>query len=162
MALAIDAESCYRRYGPMVLRRCRHLLGDEDRAIDAMQDVFVQLLVHRERLEDKGLSSLLYRIATNVCLNRLRSRRRRPEDPDAELLNRIASMDVDTDRRADARSVLTRLFKREQESTRTIAVLHLLDGMTLEEVAGEVGLSVSGVRKRLRGLRAQLHAMEGP
>jgi len=146
----------------MVLRRCRHLLGDEDRAIDAMQDVFVQLLVHRERLEDKGLSSLLYRIATNVCLNRLRSRRRRPEDPDAELLNRIASMDVDTDRRADARSVLTRLFKREQESTRTIAVLHLLDGMTLEEVAGEVGLSVSGVRKRLRGLRAQLHAMEGP
>ena len=37
-----------------------------------------------------------------------------------------------------------------------MAVLHYRDGMTLEEVAGEVGLSVSGVRKRLRGLRARL------
>ena len=48
-----------------------------------MHDVFVQLLVHHERLVDHGASSLLYRIATNVCLNRLRSRARRPEDPDS-------------------------------------------------------------------------------
>jgi DNA-directed RNA polymerase specialized sigma24 family protein len=32
--------------------------------------------------------------------------------------------------------------------------------MTLEEVASEVGMSVSGVRKRLAKLRAKLHAME--
>ena len=37
-----------------------------------------------------------------------------------------------------------------------MALLHYVDGMTLEEVAEEVGMSVSGVRKRLRGLRAQL------
>ena len=160
--MAIDAERCYHRYGPMVLRRCRQLLGDEERAVDAMQDVFVQLLVHRERLEDQGLSSLLYRIATNVCLNRLRSRRRRPEDPDAELLNRIAALHPDSDDRAHAGHLLSRLFGRQQESTRTIAVLHLLDGLTLEEVADTVGLSVSGVRKRLRGLREQLLALEAP
>ena len=39
--------------------------------------------------------------------------------------------------------------------------MHLLDGFTLEEVAEEVGMSVSGVRKRLRGLRASLHELEG-
>jgi RNA polymerase sigma-70 factor (ECF subfamily) len=38
--------------------------------------------------------------------------------------------------------------------------LHLLDGLTLEEVAQEVGLSVSGVRKRLRTLRAHVEALE--
>jgi RNA polymerase sigma-70 factor (ECF subfamily) len=38
-----------------------------------------------------------------------------------------------------------------------MAMLHYVDGMTLAEVADEVGMSVSGVRKRLRGLRAQLH-----
>ena len=38
-------------------------------------------------------------------------------------------------------------------SSRTIAVLHYIDGLTLEQVAGETGLSVSGVRKRLRRLR---------
>jgi len=32
--------------------------------------------------------------------------------------------------------------------------------MTLEETAREVGLSVSGVRKRLRGLSSVLHELE--
>jgi RNA polymerase sigma-70 factor (ECF subfamily) len=41
-------------------------------------------------------------------------------------------------------------------------VLHYVDGLTLEQVAREVGLSVSGVRKRLRGLRRTLAAMEKP
>lgn len=40
-------------------------------------------------------------------------------------------------------------------------MLHLIDGMTHEEVAAEVGMSVSGVRKRLAGLRSHLHELEG-
>jgi RNA polymerase sigma-70 factor (ECF subfamily) len=38
--------------------------------------------------------------------------------------------------------------------------LHYVDGMTLEQVANEVSMSVSGVRKRLRGLRASLQELE--
>ena len=37
-----------------------------------------------------------------------------------------------------------------------MAVMHHVDGMTLEQVARECGLSVSGVRKRLRRLRETL------
>jgi RNA polymerase sigma-70 factor (ECF subfamily) len=158
--MAIDVEETYKRHGPMVLRRCRSLLRDEQQAVDAMHDVFVQLLVHRERLVDKGACSLLWRIATNVCLNRIRSRKRRPEDPQSELLAQIAAHD-DAESRGVARVVLDRLFAREPVSTGTMAVMHLVDGMTLEEVAESVGLSVSGVRKRLRTLRAGVMAREG-
>lgn len=158
--MAIDVEDHYLRYGPMVLRRCRSLLRDEQQAVDAMQDVFVQLLTHRERLGDHGASSLLWTIATNVCLNKLRSRRRRPEDPASALLAEIAAAD-DGESRGLARALLERMFAREPASTGTIAVLHLLDGMTLQEVAEVVGLSVSGVRKRLRTLRAGVPALEG-
>jgi RNA polymerase sigma-70 factor (ECF subfamily) len=158
-ALAIDVEACYRRYGPMVLRRCRFLLRDEERAVDAMQDVFVHLLNHQEGLTQVAPSSLLHRMATNVCLNRLRSERRRPSDSDEALLLRIASLE-DLESRMGAAAVLDRLFGREQVSTRTIAVLHLVDGMTYEQVAREVGLSVSGVRKRLRTLRTHLEELE--
>jgi RNA polymerase sigma-70 factor (ECF subfamily) len=157
--VAIDVDAAYRRYGPMVLRRCRFMLRDEERAVDAMQDVFVQLLRHGG-LEATALSSLLHRIATNVCLNRMRGESRRPADRDEELLQRIASAE-DLEGRATAAGVLARLFGGEQESTRTIAVLHLVDGMTLEETAAEMGLSVSGVRKRLRNLRAHLVELEG-
>lgn len=157
--MAIDVEAAYRRYGPMVLRRCRTMLRDEQQATDAMQDVFVQILRNHERLEDRGMSSLLYRVATNVCLNRIRSSKRRPEDAQSDLLARIADASGD-ESRTQARAMLDRVLSREPISTTTIAVLHLHDGMTLQEVADTVGLSVSGVRKRLRKLKASLQELE--
>jgi RNA polymerase sigma-70 factor (ECF subfamily) len=124
-----------------------------------MHDVFVQVLSRAGELADQAPSSLLFRIATNVCLNRIRSRRRRPEDGDPELLVQIAQ-DTDPAARSAARAALDALFRHEPEDTAVIAVLHLHDRMTLQEVAAEVGLSVSGVRKRLEKLRMKLHALE--
>lgn len=153
----MEVEALYRQYGPLVLRRCRSLLRNEEQAVEAMQDTFVQVL-RRPSLEADSPPSLLYRVATNTCLNEIRRRKRHPETPDEELLQRIA--DAPEEDSTIARQLLQRLFAQEQESTRTIAVLHLLDGMTLEEVAVEVGLSVSGVRRRLRVLRAHVHELE--
>jgi RNA polymerase sigma-70 factor (ECF subfamily) len=156
---ALDVEALSLRYAPMVLRRCRRLLRNEDEALDACQDVFVRLLVHRERLDATYPSSLLFRMATNVCLNRIRDRARRPETADEALLAAIASAES-PGARSESRMLLGRLFGRQQASTRTIAVLHYLDGLTLEEVARETRLSVSGVRKRLRKLRDTLTDMD--
>jgi RNA polymerase sigma-70 factor (ECF subfamily) len=157
----LDIEGLCERFGPMVLRRCRRLLRDEDEAMDACQEVFVRLLEHRDRLEARYPSSLLYRIATNFCLNRIRDRRRRPETVEEEQLLRIACAE-EPGAGSEARLRLFRLFQRHPESSRTIAVLHHLDGLTLEQVAEMVGLSVSGVRRRLRLLRADLTDMEKP
>jgi RNA polymerase sigma-70 factor (ECF subfamily) len=159
MDAALDVEALAERYGPMVLRRCRQLLRDEDEAMDASQDVFVRLLEHRERLRARYPSSLLYRIATNVCLNRIRDNGRRATTTDDEFLVRIASAET-AGALTEARLTLDRLFGRHPVSSGTIALLHHLDGLTLEQVAEVVGLSVSGVRKRLRALRHTLVALE--
>jgi RNA polymerase sigma-70 factor (ECF subfamily) len=156
---ALDIEDLTRRYGPMVLRRCRRLLRDEDEAMDACQDVFVRLIEGRERLNARHPSSLLYTMATNLCLNRIRDRRRRPTSEDEETLLRIASAER-PGAAVEARTLLDRLFGRHPASSRTIAVLHYLDGLTLDEVAEQVGMSVSGVRWRLRGLRQSLTSGE--
>jgi RNA polymerase sigma-70 factor, ECF subfamily len=155
----LDVGALSRRFGPMVLRRCRQLLRNEDEALDAAQDVFVRLIERRQRLDARYPSSLLYRIATNVCLNRIRDRTRRPETSDEEKLFAIARAE-EPGAASDARLLLDRLFNRHPESSRTMAVLHYVDGLTLEQVAGETGLSVSGVRKRLRNLRHTLSEME--
>jgi RNA polymerase sigma-70 factor (ECF subfamily) len=157
--VTIDVEDSYRRYGPQVLRRCRFLLRDEEKAVDAMHDVFVELLKRRQGLRDVALSSLLHQVATHVCLNRLRGERRRPEDAEDERVLRIASSE-DVEGRTLAQRALEILFGRAPMSSRDIAVLHYVDGMTLEQTAREVGLSVSGVRKRLRGLSATLGELE--
>lgn len=157
----MDVDMLYRRYGPMVMRRCRQLLGDEDEALDATQDVFVRLLTRRDRLRDYAPCSLLYRMATNLCLNRIRDARRRKTTANSTLLEQIACWE-DVEGQIEARTVLAKLFGQQRESTRTMAVLYYVDGMTLQEVAREVGMSVSGVRKRLLGLRAALQKMEKP
>ena len=163
--MGLDVEGSYLRYGPLVLRRCRRLLRHDAQAQDAMQDVFVSLLRHEARLDDSALSALLLRMATNVCLNKLRTERRHPEDRDDELLQRIAAVDEDdAESSTVARNLLAKLFRADDPlaaSTRTIATMHLVDGLTLEEVAREAGLSVSGVRKRLRTLRGRLQELEG-
>ena len=123
--------------------------------LDACQDVFVRLIEQRARLDAEYPSSLLYRMATNICLNRIRDRGRRPEDQDEERLQAIARLE-EPGGVSHARLWLEWLFERHPESSRTIAVLHFMDGLTLEQVAAETGLSVSGVRKRLSKLRQDL------
>ena len=155
----LEVAALSQRYGPMVLRRCRRLLRDEEEALDACQDVFVRVLERRGRLDARYPSSLLFRIATHVCLNRIRDRGRRPEDQDDIRLNAIACAGPPGGE-SEARMILDRLFNRYPDSSRTIAVLHYVDGLTLEQVASEIGLSVSGVRKRLRRLRETVRELE--
>lgn len=161
--MAVDIDSLYRKHGPMVLRRCRRLLREEAKAVDAMHDVFVEILRRKDTLEATSPAGLLLTTATNLCLNRLRSMRRKPEDREEEMLFHIASLgrEADAESRSLAVRILDRLFAGQPQSTQLIAVLHYVDRLTLEEVAAEVGMSVSGVRKRLRTLKARLPAITG-
>ena len=137
------------------LRRHVELAGDA---------ALTALLRSEDRLSDEAPAGLLLRVATNLCLNRLRARRRRPEDSNDDLLSRIATTADAGEARASARNLLGRLFGADDPlaaSTATLAVMHLCDGLTLEETAREAGLSVSGVRKRLQRLRERLAALEG-
>ncbi len=148
----VDIEACYQKYAPMILRRCRSFFRDEDSALDAMQDVFVNLLRYQNKIKDQYLSSLLYRIATNICLNKIRSQKRRSEVSDELTLQKLSSLDPELVR-LEPKEILEQIFANEDEETRVLAVMYYLDGMTLEEVGGEFNLSISGVRKRLLTLQ---------
>lgn len=158
-----DLNELYKQYAPMVLRRCKALLKDSEAAMDIMQNVFMNVARKKDQLDMKYPSSLLYRIATNLCLNYIRDNKRLINESfqgeDDEFLVRIATVESDENRNT-AKLLLDKLFGRNLETTKTIAVLHYLDGFTLEETAQEVGMSVSGVRKRLRNLRSELKQLE--
>lgn len=122
--------------------------------MDVCQDVFVRVLERRAWLNVTYPSSLLFRMATNLSLNRIRDKRRAALPVDNDLLDTIACAD-ETAERSLASALLDRVFGRHPESSRTMAVLHHIDGLTLEEVARETGFSISGVRKRLRALKLE-------
>lgn len=157
--MRVDVHDWYERFGPMVQRRCRGLLKDDEEAFEVTQDVFVEVLRRADTLHVDAPSSFLYKTATNLSLNRIRSRKRRPADADTEVVERIAAA-PEAENRSLIHLVLAKVFARELPNTRELAVMHLVDGMTLEEVAKESGLSVSGVRKRLRTLKAHVQELE--
>jgi RNA polymerase sigma factor (sigma-70 family) len=151
----IDIEAYYSRYGPMVLRRCRRMLKDEQSAFDAMHEVFLKVLSNQSRLTGAYPSALLYRIATNVCLNKIRDDRKHAI---SEYLSILCNMSFFENQKEDAtaRHLLEYVIEKEKESTRKIAVMHFINGMTIKEIAQTLKLSVSGVHKHLEKLRRKI------
>jgi RNA polymerase sigma factor (sigma-70 family) len=155
IAQEIDIEAYYTRYGPMVLRRCRRLLKDEQSAFDAMQEVFLKVLLARDRLTGTYPSALLYRIATNHCLNRIREERRPGTGEYRDILHHLSYFNNPEDS-VVAGNLLDCVLKEAKESTRQVAVMYFVDGMTIKEIAATVKLSISGVHKRLEKLRRRI------
>ena len=148
-----DFENLYRQYGPMVLRRCRFILKNEEKALDAMQDTFVRLIERKEKITNV-CSSLLYTMATNVCLNKIRSDKLRtgPEfDVIAEIVEDTAS--AEGTEQIETSILLDCIFSERDTKDRQIAILHYVDGYTLEETSAKMKMSVSGIRKRLEKLK---------
>lgn len=144
--MKLDIEALYRRYGDLVLGRCRSLLGNEADARDAVQEVFLRAHRYQDSFRgDSSPSTWLFRMATNHCLNVLRTRRRRPEDPVEEL---DWAPDTVLDRVA-LRDLVHRLLVDQDERTRECVVYHYADGMTHDEVGELLGISGAAVRKRL-------------
>jgi RNA polymerase sigma-70 factor (ECF subfamily) len=155
--VTIDIDDCYKKYAPMIFHRCLGMLGNEDDALDAAQDVFVKLLRYRQRLHGRFLSSLLYTIATNTCLNRLRQRKQQGVPVPETLFPAATDPEF---ARVEAGMLMDAVLENESESDRAICFMYHRDGMTLQEIGSLIGLSVSGVRKRLLafGERAKLKA----
>lgn len=148
-----DFAELYQKYGPMVLRRCREILKDEEKALDAMQDTFLKIIQNKCKIKEV-CSSLFYVTATRVCLNKIRSEKLRV-GPD---FNIIAETMVDDfseleKEKIEANIILHNIFEGRDSKDKLIATLHFVDGFTLEETAEQVGMSVSGIRKRISELR---------
>jgi RNA polymerase sigma-70 factor (ECF subfamily) len=127
-------------------------LGDEARAVEVMQETFVNLISKQAELNAESPSSLLYRMATNLCLNIIRSEQGRRNKEESGVLTEILQSS-DPRPRWESWHSLFKIFSRQKEVSVYISVLFFLDGMTLEEISTETGLSVSGVRKHLQKIK---------
>ncbi len=71
-----------RRYDQSVLRLALHMLGNEQDAQDVHQEAFIKAYRHLGNFRfECSFYTWLYRIVTNLCLDQLRRRKSRREDP---------------------------------------------------------------------------------
>ena len=156
-ATTLDITALYRRYGDMVLGRCRTLLGNDADAQEAMQEVFLNM--HRNRGGFRGEASpstYLYKTTTHTCLNWIRSRRRRKEDS-VETLPQPATSDSVLDT-LEVRQLIDQLLASADERTQAAVIYHFVDGMTHDETGTMLGITGGAVRKRIAKFRAGVEA----
>ena len=153
--MSLDVADLYRRYGDLVMGRCRTLLGDEESARDATQEVFLRLHRYRKRFRGEASpSTYLFHITTTTCLNRLRSRKRHPEDPVGEVP--IQAYNDTLLETIQLRDLLARVLSHADKKTRAIILYHYADGMTYKEIGSVMGLSGAAIRKRVAVFRQGL------
>src|SRR5688500_5831639 len=132
----------YSKYGGSVHGRGRYLLKDSVRAEDAMQDVFAKALTHHDEFRAQASPlTWLMKIATNHCLNLLRSDR-------ALWLDKVAQVS-DEARQGhggpqwmEDRDTVRRLLAKFDLETQQAVIHYFVDEMTLEEVAKTLGRSI--------------------
>ena len=75
-------DSLVRRYDRSVLRLALHMLSNEEDAQDVHQEAFIKAYRHLSNFRfECSFYTWLYRIVTNLCLDQLRRRKSRREDP---------------------------------------------------------------------------------
>ena len=76
-----------------------------------------------------------------------------------EMISSIAAIE-DHESKFVLQDTINYLFKKEPADTKTMAVLHFVDGLTYKQVSVETGLSEAGVRKRLSTFKEKIKKLK--
>jgi RNA polymerase sigma-70 factor, ECF subfamily len=138
------------------------VLGNQDDALDAAQEVFIKLhrYLHTFRV-DQDFSAWLYRLIVNACHD---TRKRRPRHVSLEeererggLESLRSSDDVEASAMvAEDESIIAAALETLSQKERAALVLRDLEGLPTEEVAKILGSSATTVRSQICSARAKI------
>ncbi|MCG8460799.1 MAG: RNA polymerase sigma factor [Holophagales bacterium] len=164
LALEADDESALdelieRKMGPL-LKTVQRILGDAEESRDIVQVTFFRLWEHRKRYDAKwSPNTWIYRIATNLAIDQLRSRQSRQRAAEPVRLH-IQSVHEGRYRRDRARlqegevmAIFHELSADLTEKQRLIFVLREVEGLPSKDVAEIAGCRESTVRNHLFNAR---------
>ncbi|MBA3736223.1 MAG: sigma-70 family RNA polymerase sigma factor [Actinobacteria bacterium] len=136
------------------IRTVLYRLLDDGRDVDeAVQDTFVQAWRNLERFRgDAAPYTWLYRIAVNEAL----MRRRRKKLPTSELQETMVAGGEDAFAAADTRAFLIERLRQLPVEQRSAVVLRDVEGLSNEEVAQALEISLAAAKSRIHRGRTQL------
>jgi RNA polymerase sigma-70 factor (ECF subfamily) len=158
------------RYQTRVYNLCLRMLTDPDAAADATQEAFLSAYKAIGRFKGEQFRTWLFRIATNACLDMLRSRKRKPtqslysysHDPEDEAESLpIADLDPTIDPessalRAEVAEAIQRGLDSLPDDQRIALVLVDVQGLSYDEAAAITGANLGTIKSRINRGRARL------
>lgn len=158
---ALD-ELIERKTGPLVQMVYR-ILGDLEEARDVVQVTFFRIWEHRGRFDERwSPNTWIYRIASNLAIDHLRSRKSREKgaDPVRRHLRQVADLASEGSstplRQSEVMGIFHELAAELTDKQRAVFLLREVEGLSSQEVADVVGCRESTVRNHLFNARKVL------
>ncbi len=161
-------EELVRRYDRNVFRIAQHITQNREDAEDVVQDAFIKAYSNLKQFQGQSkFYTWLVRIAVNEALMKLR--RRRPErmvsldeevkTEDDSVPREVADWSPNPEQQytqGELREILDKTIHGLPASFRTVFVLRDVEGLSTEETADALELSIPAVKSRLLRARLQL------
>jgi len=145
------------RHSERVWRVCYRLMGNQEDASDAAQEVFVGLFQGRGTFAGKSkFATWLHAIAVRTCLKLRRARGRRHKY-EAEIAERKRYENYETTSAAAGAALdVAHMLEILDEEDRAMLLLKYSEGYSYEELADVFNLSVSACKMRVSRARDEL------
>jgi RNA polymerase sigma-70 factor (ECF subfamily) len=160
-------ETLVKEHQDRVFDFCFRMVGDREDAADLVQEIFVSIHQNLEKFRmDAKLSTWIYRISKNHCLNKLKYLRRRGRGRSEELgevpesaLNAAVGAPQKPDDALEAsreRALIQRAIAELDEEQRVLVALRDIEGLSYEEIVEITELPEGTVKSRLHRAREKL------
>jgi RNA polymerase sigma-70 factor (ECF subfamily) len=161
-------DTLVHKYERQIFRIAQHITQNREDAEDVMQDAFVKAFEKLDQFQGNSkFYTWLVRIAVNESLMRLRKRRTGKMvsiDEDLETDEGTVPRDLadwapnpeDNYSQAELAEILRKTIQGLPPGFRVVFVLRDVDGLSTEETAESLGLSIPAVKSRLLRARLQL------
>jgi RNA polymerase sigma-70 factor, ECF subfamily len=166
MALArgtVDAGVLFETYHDRIYRYVLGLVKNPAEAEDLTQDTFLRAYRRGDSLRDpEAVRGWLYRIATHVCLDRLRQRKSLVSLDSEEGKDRIeppvaeSPSPLEVSERKETSTCVQRCLDFLPDKYRAVILLHEAHSLTAPEIADLLGVTLTTVKIRLHRARRKL------
>ncbi len=174
---AVAFEQLILRYQSRLLRVLQHIVGSETVAEDLVQDVFLRVWRARKSYQPTAkFTTWVFHIANNVASNSLRDRKRRKEfqvssgDPGTSAVMSLDEMAAASTSSMPARKldhaeraeIVRTAVEALNERQRMALLLCKFEGLSYQEIADSMELSVQAVKSLLSRARVNLKTLLAP
>jgi RNA polymerase sigma-70 factor (ECF subfamily) len=156
------AELIARKTKPL-LQATQRILGDLEEARDVVQVTFFRVWENRKKFDERwSPNTWIYRIASNLAIDHLRSKRsrERSHEPVRQHLRQVADVSAQRDlsrlQHSEVAAIFRELASDLSEKQRMVFVLREIEGLSSPEVSQIVGCRESTVRNHLFNARKVL------
>jgi len=163
-------EKLVKRYEKKIYNLAYRIMGNREDASDVLQETFLQAFKKLAGFKGKAkFSTWLYRIAVNICLMRKRKRKKmeivsldvpiltkKEDEIKRELRDDWSESPLATLENKEVKKTLSEAIDLLPEEYRTVFLLRGLNGLSNEEVANVLKISLPAVKSRLHRARLLL------